>query len=964
MVRPDPDSIRRERAHSVSRAAGRPRAAAILALVAALTTACASGARAADGALDTATLKGIRVSTGAEQTAVFLDFDRPAPFMDQLRPAADGTAVEVQVYGSSIGAGVAARSTPKDPRVRSISVERAVSSDAHGGFVVRVDTASQVVTRVSSLTSPFRILVLVVDATSGAPISTQVTVPAPGAPQAQPAASGEGAAQAAPAGTSGEPQVAGAPGVTAAPLPLEKKRSRRSKVSSDSYDEEALGGDSEDELTDDETGDEASAKRTSRKPGGGGNVQLNADRVVQDRQFDEFIAEGSVHAVYGDVEVRADRVVYRATSSEIQADGNVWVISPTGTLRGASVNLSLDTLTGVIFDGRFTSADGDVRFEGAKIEKTGELTYHVEDARLTNCACDPPDWSFTGGDVDLTLGGYARGASTTFRLWDVPAIWSPYLVLPIKTDRETGFLFPRIGYSDRRGFQIEQPFFWAIDRNMDATLTVETSTNERVGGAVDFRYIRTLASAGEIAARYFQEKEPQDATDAEGNPLTVDRQRYAIEAIHDEIFAPGVRGKVLVDLLSDTQVNRDTTDDPTLRSQRFTQSKATITSSWRRWSLLGAVRWYEDLETDSNNELQDLPEVTLRGIRQPIPGTPLLLDMRSDATDFFRREGADGLRWDTLPRFYIPVEISHFNLEPSIEPRATLYYADATLTDTVIDPTTGATTKVTSLERTSAARLLPHVNVTLDTTISRVFRGDTSDPNETRWKHELDPYVEYDWIPDVDQTPLPSFDRVDRIAQKSLVTYGVEQTLFSRTGHQGSISNLVTLTLEHSFDLLQEACENGVCPVHGEVSLWPVKGVQIGGYTDWDPDTQEFADYTLRLGLGDSRGDRLTTRYRFVNDRIEDVNAGARVVLWEGTALYASTRYDQLNAQLLENRGGLHFTAPCDCWGFDLWVIDRANPEETKFGIQFNFEGLGSAGQAPWWAQKTDHRTSLLSNNP
>lgn len=962
MVPPDADSIRRERARSVTRPPGRPRAVAVAALLAAIAVAFGASARAADAAPDGATLNGIRVSTGAEQTAIFLDFDRPAPYLDQLRPSSEGYAVELQVYGSAIGPGVAARTTPKDPRVRSITVERAVSSDVHGGFVVRIEADAQVVTRVTSLTSPFRILVLVVDASSGAPISTQVTVPT-----GQPAA-GESAAAGTPAPAAGGEKSAVAtgsvsPGGQAAPTPPEKKR-RRSKVSSDSYDQEALGGNAEDELIDEEEGEATSAGRSPGKPGAGGSVQLNADRVVQDRQFDEFIAEGSVHAVYGDVDIRADRVVYRAGSSEIQADGNVWVISPTGTLRGASVNLSLDTLTGVIFDGQFTSADGDVRFEGAKIEKTGELTYHVEEARLTSCACDPPDWSFTGGDVDLTLGGYARGASTTFRLWDVPALWSPYLVLPVKTDRETGFLFPRVGFSNRRGFQIEQPFFWAIDRNVDATLMVETSTNERVGGAIDLRYIRTLSSAGEIAARYFQEKEPQDVTDAEGNPLKVDRQRYAIEAFHDEMLAPGVRGKVIVDLLSDTQVNRDTTDDPTLRSQRFTQSKATLTSSWRRWSLMGAVRWYEDLETDANNELQDLPEITLRGIRQPIPGTPLLLDMRSDATDFFRREGADGLRWDTTPRFYVPIEISHFNLEPSIEPRATLYYADATLTETETDPATGQTTKVTSLERTSAARLLPHVNVTLDTTISRVFRGDTTDPLETRYKHELDPYVEYDWIPDVDQTPLPSFDRVDRIAQKSLVTYGVEQTLFSRTGHQGAIDNLVTLTLEHSFDLLQEACENGVCPVHGEVAVWPLKGVQLGGYTDWDPETQDFADYTLRLGLSDPRGDRLSTRYRFVDGRIEDVNAGGRLVLWEGTALYASTRYDQLNSQFLENRGGLHFTAPCDCWGFDLWVIDRTNPEETKFGVQFNFEGLGSAGQAPWWAAKTDHRTSLISNNP
>ncbi|MFN7951937.1 MAG: LPS assembly protein LptD [bacterium] len=925
----------------------------------------AAPARAQDALEPLATLQSVRVSSGAEQTAIFLDFDRPVPYLDRLRPSSDGSSFEVQVYAAAVGARAVPRVDPADPRVRRVEITPTGGEGERGGFVVRIDAVAQVVTRVSSLTSPFRILILVVDAPGTAVPAPQTSVsvtPAP--PTGAPPASAATAPTSTPAATAAPADQARHTRVAAA---TPKKKKKRSKVAAESYDAEALGGDESDE--DLAAEDDTTATTTAAAPtlGSGGKVQLNADRVVQDRQFDEFIAEGSVHAVYGDIAIRADRVVYRAASSEVQADGNVWVTWSAGTLRGASVNVSLDTLTGVVFDGSFSSVDGEVSFQGAKIEKTGESTYHVEDAKLTSCACDPPDWSFTGGDVDITVGGYASGFGTTFRLWDVPAIWAPYLIVPVKTDRETGLLIPRFGYSDRRGFQLEQPFFWAISRNVDATFTLETSTEERLGGQVDFRYIRTLSSAGEISARYFQEKDARDATtDGSGNPVSgkVERQRYAVEAFHDEILSPGVRGKVLVDVLSDTEVNRDLSDDETLRAQRFSQSKVTLTSSWRRWSLLGAVRWYENMVTDSNNELQELPEVTLRGIRQPVPGTPVLLDFRSDATDFYRRQGADGLRWDTSPRFFIPIEISHFNLEPSIIPRTTLYYADATITDELTDPLTGETSTTTRLDRTSAARLLPQVNVTLDTTLSRVFRGDPKDPHETRWKHELDPYVVYDWIPEVDQSGLPSFDRTDRIAQKSLVTYGVEQTLFSRTGGQGNIQQWVDVILEHSFDLLGDTCENGVCPVHGELSFAPWRAISIGAYTDWDPEAHQFADYTLKVGLSDARGDRFTTRYRFVADRIEDVSAGGRLVLWEGTALYGLTRYDQLNSQLLENRGGLHFTAPCDCWGFDLWVIDRTNPEETKVGIQFNFEGLGSAGQAPWWGSRKDRRSSLVSSSP
>ncbi len=918
----------------------------------------------------TGTLIAVRVSPGPEQTAVFFDFDRPIPYLDQLRPSTEGTALEIQLYGAVAAPGVAAQVTPIDVRIHSISISPAPATTpgSAAGLVVRIEGVPAALTRVSSLTSPFRILALFVDATKAGPESETVNVVAePGAPTTNPTIPTLPRARSteAPGGAAAEPAL---PKLPTGEDQASKPKRRKSKVAADNYDEEALGGDSienpVDTGVDTETGDNAKRK-TGSGAGSPSNMQLNADRVVQDRQFNEFIAEGSVHAVYGDVEIRCDRLVYRANSSEVQADGNVWLLWSAGSLRGASVNLSLDTLTGVVFDGSFTSSDGDVTFHGAKIEKTGENDYHVEDGKLTSCSCTPPDWSFTGQDMDITVGGYARGVSTAFRLWDVPTLWAPYMIVPVKTDRETGLLIPRVGYSSLRGFQLEQPFFWAISRNADATFTLETSTEERLGGDIDVRYIRTLKSAGEIEARYFQDKNTQEPeVDSNGNPISgrVDRERYAIEAFHDEIFSQGVRGKVLVDVLSDTQVNRDTSDDITARSQQFTQSKATITSSWRRWSLLGAVRWYEDLQSDANNELQDLPEITLRGIDQPIPGTPIELDMRSDATDFFRREGADGLRWDTTPRFFIPIQVSHFNLEPSLSPRATVYYADVALNDEVTDPVTGKTTTITSLERKSAGRLLPDADVTLDTTLSRIYLPSSDDPTATRWKHEIDPYLEYEWIPEIDQTALPEFDRVDRIAAKSLVTYGVEQTLFSREGKSGSINSPIDVTIEHSFDLLNTACPTGVCPIHGELALSPLSGLSIGAYTDWDPVTGRFADYTLRMGLNDRRGDRLSSRYRFVDGRIEDVNAGGRVVLWEGTALYGVARYDQLNAEFLEEDGGIHFTAPCDCWGFDLWVIDRANPQETKFGIQFNFEGLGSTGQAPWWANHNDQRRSLLDS--
>ena len=60
---------------------------------------------------------------------------------------------------------------------------------------------------------------------------------------------------------------------------------------------------------------------------------------------------------------------------------------------------------------------------------------------------------------------------------------------PVGRDRATGFLMPRIGWSNPKGFNYEQGFYWAIARNMDATLNMEYYAARGIGGGLKFRYM-------------------------------------------------------------------------------------------------------------------------------------------------------------------------------------------------------------------------------------------------------------------------------------------------------------------------------------------------------------------------------------------------------------------------------------------------------------------------------------------
>jgi lipopolysaccharide assembly outer membrane protein LptD (OstA) len=116
------------------------------------------------------------------------------------------------------------------------------------------------------------------------------------------------------------------------------------------------------------------------------------------------------------------------------------------------------------------------------------------------------DWSLGGQHVDIDVGGYGVLRHGTFRVRDVPILYLPYVAFPAHDDRQSGILLPQFGASDQRGFIMQQPYFWAIDKHQDLTLTGAVETSARIGMNADYRYRPRRDVAGEIEAAYYNEQ--------------------------------------------------------------------------------------------------------------------------------------------------------------------------------------------------------------------------------------------------------------------------------------------------------------------------------------------------------------------------------------------------------------------------------------------------------------------------
>ena len=106
----------------------------------------------------------------------------------------------------------------------------------------------------------------------------------------------------------------------------------------------------------------------------------------------------------------------------------------------------------------------------------------------------------------MTLRGTAAIRHGVFRARGIPLLYVPYALVPINNERQSGFLFPNYGFSNKRGFVWQQPFYWAINKSYDATVTTDVETGARLGAWGEFRYAPNERTEGLLSASYFNEQ--------------------------------------------------------------------------------------------------------------------------------------------------------------------------------------------------------------------------------------------------------------------------------------------------------------------------------------------------------------------------------------------------------------------------------------------------------------------------
>src|SRR3990170_4595391 len=231
-------------------------------------------------------------------------------------------------------------------------------------------------------------------------------------------------------------------------------------------------------------------------------INLTADKLEFGDGGSQIEASGNVDITRQQSTFKADEVRMNRETQDVDAKGHVAVLD-----LADAIKMNLEKETGEIQNGDIFLEQGHVSMSGRRFQKFTGQSYHIDEAFFTTCLCESgaPSWRISAESMDLSLEGAGIIRNGYFYILDVPVFYLPYGVFPLRSERQTGFLFPKIGNSTRDGFRFQLPFFWAISKSADATVAADYESRSRVGFSGEVRTKIDRDSDFQLNAAYFNE---------------------------------------------------------------------------------------------------------------------------------------------------------------------------------------------------------------------------------------------------------------------------------------------------------------------------------------------------------------------------------------------------------------------------------------------------------------------------
>ena len=651
------------------------------------------------------------------------------------------------------------------------------------------------------------------------------------------------------------------------------------------------------------------------------SVKISAETLSHEGRSDTYEANGKVRLTYDGISLLADNVIFREGDGEAFANGSVVMEKEGDILRAERLSINLTTKLGDVNNGDLFIKKPNFHIRGSKMAKVGPEDYHLDRGAFTTCDGDAPSWRFEASDLNVTVDEYATGKHVVFYVDNIPLLYTPYILFPVKRERQSGLLLPRIGSSTKKGFGLDLPFYWAISPSQDATFDLDIQSKRGVGAGLDYRYMRKRGGEG-----VFRGYGIYDASQS--------RFRGEVVEKHLEEISESLNFKSDIAMATDRDFYRDFGEAAGDYNRQSLDSTVSLSKSWQDYHLATEFRYVEDLDAPNNRAtMQKLPGAAFTGIRRQVGISPFFFSLDSGFTNFYRQEGVNGQR---------------FNLHPTV----TTYLKPTAALD--LSLYAGYSQRVynaygASQGSGSHSEGVADAGASLSSRFQKVYDADFAGLRKIR--HLLSPEVSYSYIQTKNQESLPFFDFDDRVVGRSMISYSLTSYLTGKIiqGDGAAVyRDLLYLRVSQGYelsgsrrDLLTLVDElRPLTDIRIESRFMPSKEFSVTLDSRVNPYRGNFSTANLAAEFADDGGNRAGLGYRFSSGELEYLEGRIGVSLVKPFVFNYTGRYSFDKGGFLESYYLVEYKH--QCWSVGLSYRDR--PDNRQFMVTFNLAGLGAIG--------------------
>ncbi|WP_052507519.1 LPS-assembly protein LptD [Desulfonatronovibrio magnus] len=699
--------------------------------------------------------------------------------------------------------------------------------------------------------------------------------------------------------------------------------------------------------------------------------------------------------------LQADYARLHTETSLLYLKGNIRAYWDGDYLEGQEAEFDLEHNVGWITHGQIFVAKEHVYFTGEKLKKLDENTYTFVEGSMTSCDGERPPWSIVSTSGRINVDGYATMRHPRLRIKDQSVFYAPYMIVPVKTERQSGFLLPDVGYGSEYGTNINLPYYWAIDEQRDATIYANYYSKRGLMTGLEYRHTPSLLSKGLWRLDWLNDREKHDTPESKPRRFRDDgmmrdnTDRYWLRGKYDGHHPEsGWFYKLDLDYVSDHYYLRefksgisgfDNSRNEFLKKfgrdidDHNSFIRTNIVSATRYWTNVGLdtrlvysdnLRHKNDnLPSSLNPTVQRLPELNLNLFRTNLGQTPLELEAAAQGVYFWREYGTRAGRFDVHPRLSSPLRNNFGTLTPSIGWRQTLWAIDRFENE----PSERDT------DNSMQTRGLYDININAFTSLHRIFElNSMPEPSLqnlgmskwTRIQHSVRPEIDFDYIPNVNQEKHPVFDSSDRIEPREELTYSLSNVFTRRsdtvvpgdssTGPALSANYLdfFRIKFEQSYDFrearrsqdLETYSRRPFSDILAETTVFPGKWVNLRNKTWYSPYENRITEHehTLTMNWPQKASawfsldflEKIDEYKRRINSRTSIMEIGTTLEFIPNWQFNLTYRRDLEFNEDVERGVGIFYQHQCYSIRFKYTESDF----DRKFEVRLNLLNLGTFG--------------------